>query len=65
MPLKGAWGSGKTTILNNVKDKLSKENLVFIDDFEPLVYNDEKSLLVAFFDSIMKEINCGFRIFYT
>lgn len=63
MPLKGAWGSGKTTILNNVKDKLSKENLVFID--EPWVYNDEKSLLVAFFDSIMKEINCGFRIFYT
>lgn len=63
MPLKGAWGSGKTTILNNVKDKLSKENLVFID--EPWVYNDEKSLLVAFFDSIMKEINCGFRVFYT
>lgn len=62
MSLKGAWGSGKTTILNNVKDKLSKENLVFIDDFEPWVYNDEKSLLVAFFDSIMKEINCGFRI---
>lgn len=63
MPLKEAWSSGKTTILNNVKDKLSKENLVFID--EPWVYNDEKSLLVAFFDSIMKEINCGFRIFYT
>lgn len=63
MSLKGAWCSGKTTILNNAKDKLSKENLVFID--EPWVYNDEKSLLVAFFDSIMKEINCGFRIFYT
>lgn len=60
--LKGNWGSGKTTILNNVKDKLNKKNLVFIDDFEPWVYGDKKSLLVAFFDTIMKNINCGFRI---
>lgn len=60
--LKGNWGSGKTTILNNVKNKLKKENLVFIDDFEPWVYNDNKSLLVAFFDTIMKNTNCGFRI---
>lgn len=36
--------------------------MVFIDDFEPWVYNDNKSLLVAFFDAIMKNINCGFRI---
>ncbi len=60
--LKGDWGSGKTTILNNVRDKLKKENLVFIDNFEPWVYGDNKSLLVAFFDIIMKNINCGFRI---
>lgn len=62
MSLKGDWGSGKTTILNNVKDNLKKENLVFIDDFEPWVYSDNKSLLVAFFDTIMKNTNCGFRI---
>lgn len=62
MSLKGNWGSGKTTILNNVKNKLKKENLVFIDDFEPWIYNDNKSLLVAFFDFIMKNTNCGFRI---
>lgn len=62
MTLKGDWGSGKTTILNNVKDKLKEENLVFIDDFEPWVYGDNKSLLVAFFDTIMKNTNCGFRI---
>lgn len=62
MSLKGDWGSGKTTILNNVKDNLKKENLVFIDDFEPWVYSDTKSLLVAFFDTIMKNTNCGFRI---
>lgn len=60
--LKGNWGSGKTTILNNIKNKLKEENLIFIDDFEPWVYGDKKSLLVAFFDKIMNNINCGFRI---
>ena len=62
MSLKGSWGSGKTTILNNVKDKLKEENIIFIDDFDPWVYGDTQSLLVAFFDIIMKNINCGFRI---
>lgn len=62
MSLKGNWGSGKTTILNNVKNRLKKENLIFIDDFEPWVYENEQVLLIAFFDTIMKNINCGFRI---
>ncbi len=62
MSLKGSWGSGKTTILNNVKAKLNNEHLIFIDDFEPWIYGDKKSLLIAFFDAIMKNINCGFRI---
>lgn len=62
MSLKGNWGSGKTTILNNVKNRFKKENLIFIDDFEPWVYENEQVLLIAFFDTIMKNINCGFRI---
>lgn len=62
MSLKGDWGSGKTTILNNVKNRLKKENIIFIDDFEPWVYENEQVLLSAFFDTIMKNINCGFRI---
>ena len=62
MSLKGDWGSGKTTILNNVKKRLKKENIIFIDNFEPWVYENESVLLSAFFDIIMKNINCGFRI---
>ena len=62
MSLKGNWGSGKTTILNNVKSRLKKENIIFIDDFEPWIYENEQALLIAFFDIIMKNINCGFRI---
>lgn len=60
--LKGTWGNGKTTILNNVKKYLNSKEIIYINDFEPWIYNDEKSLLMAFFDSIMKKINCGFRI---
>lgn len=63
--LKGDWGSGKTTILKNVKKKLLEEknkNIIFIDTFEPWSYNDDESLVYAFFDAIMKNIGCGFRI---
>lgn len=62
MSLKGDWGSGKTTILKNVKNKLTNSDVIYIDDFEPWIYNDKKSLLVAFFDAIMKKVKCGFRI---
>lgn len=65
MSLKGEWGSGKTTILKNVKRKLLEEknrNIVFIDTFEPWSYNDDESLVYAFFDVIMENIGCGFRI---
>lgn len=60
--LKGPWGSGKTTIIKNVKRKINDSSILFIDDFELWTYNDEESLLCAFFDIIMKRINCGFRI---
>ena len=60
--LKGPWGSGKTTIIKNIKRKINDSSILFIDDFEPWTYNDEESLLCAFFDIIMKRINCGFRI---
>lgn len=68
MALKGEWGSGKTTIIKNVettikKDKITlSEDIIFIDDFEPWIYDDKKSLIMGFFDKIMNEINCGFSI---
>lgn len=68
MALKGEWGSGKTTIIKNVETKIKKdkitlsEDIIFIDDFEPWIYDDKKSLIMGFFDKIMNEINCGFSI---
>lgn len=55
--LEGKWGSGKTTIINNVKKKLidSDPNIVIIDEFDPWTYSDQESLLYNMFDIILKK----------
>ena len=40
--LEGPWGSGKTTIINNVIKKITQdapEEFIVIDDFDPWTYN--------------------------
>ncbi|MCR5812296.1 MAG: KAP family NTPase [Lachnospiraceae bacterium] len=54
--LKGEWGSGKTTILNNVKRILAhvyKDNIAIID-FDPQIYGTQESLVFALYDSLLK-----------
>ena len=48
----GEWGSGKTTILNIVKEKLDKEKFIIIDDFDIWKYSNEKSLIYGIVDEI-------------
>lgn len=60
--LEGNWGSGKTTILNNVKTIINKQNIILIDDFDPWAYEDEKSLFRGMFDAFMKKIGINFSI---
>ena len=55
--LTGKWGSGKTTILNIVKDKLNRKKFIVIDSFEIWKYNNEKSLIYGIVDEILKELN--------
>jgi energy-coupling factor transporter ATP-binding protein EcfA2 len=54
--LEGKWGSGKTTILRNVKKIIeeSNENIVIIDDFDPWTYGTEESIVENFFSCIVK-----------
>lgn len=57
--LEGDWGTGKTTIINNVKKLLlntenNSENYVVIDDFDPWLYGTQEALLLAMFEVIMK-----------
>ena len=66
--LEGAWGSGKTTIINNVKQHLHKtnnDNTEFvICDFDPWTYNSEEALLVSLFDTILKVTGVNYSSFY-
>ena len=56
----GKWGSGKTTILNIVKEKLDKEKFIIIDEFDIWKYSNEKSLIYGIVDEILKKININF-----
>lgn len=54
--LEGKWGSGKTTILKNVKKIIEKKDkdIVVIDDFDPWTYGTEESIVENFFNCIIK-----------
>lgn len=59
--IEGDWGSGKSTILNLVKNMLKETSpdSIVIDNFDPWHYNDERSMLEAILDSIVQEIKIG------
>lgn len=54
--LEGKWGSGKTTILKNVKKIIEEtdKGIVVIDDFDPWTYGTEESIVENFFSCIIK-----------
>jgi hypothetical protein len=59
--LEGPWGSGKTTILENVKKLIRQNNkdIVIIDEFDPWIYGDENALLLNMFELIIQK--SGFK----
>lgn len=66
--LTGSWGSGKTTILKNVKRLIKESNdneLIVIDSFDPWIYEDKAALFRAMFDAILSKIGLKFSIVET
>lgn len=59
--LTGNWGSGKTTILNIVKNKLSRDKFIIVDKFDAWKYNNEEYLFYSMFDEIIKKIGIDFN----
>lgn len=60
--LEGPWGSGKTTIINNVIKKIkqdSSDDFIVIDNFDPWMYNTHQALLTSLFDKILE--NTGIK----
>lgn len=63
--LEGEWGSGKTTIINNVKKKLKEdENIIIIDSFDPWIYGTQNALLLAMYDSILRETGVRYSVYH-
>ena len=56
--LKGSWGSGKTTILHILKEKLygNPKDVVVIDNFDPWIFGSQEALLIAMYDEILSRI---------
>lgn len=65
--LEGKWGSGKTTILNNVKKKLveNNQNILIIDEFDPWSYCDQEILFLNMFDIILKKSGYKYSVLST
>ena len=59
--LNGAWGSGKTTILNLIKNNINSDEIILIDNFDPWKYDDNETLFRAFYDSITRNKNFDFN----
>ncbi len=62
--IEGAWGSGKTTILNIVSKKINdnNENIKIISSFDPWSYNDQASMFRSMFDILLKETGISYSI---
>lgn len=48
----GAWGEGKTSVLNFINNELSKNSKIICVRFNPWRYPDENSLLINFFQTL-------------
>lgn len=60
--LNGSWGSGKTTVINNVLRIIKQNNILnnyVVVRFDPWKYNEEKVMLHSFLTEILKQTNYG------
>ncbi|MFK3937977.1 P-loop NTPase fold protein [Alkalihalobacillus sp. NPDC078783] len=52
----GEWGEGKTSVINMIKDELSRVNNTLIIDFNPWRYEEEDALLALFYKELADKI---------
>lgn len=58
--LEGEWGSGKTTLINFIKEDLKKErDRVEILDFNPWLITGMEQIIKVFFDELIKVLSYG------
>lgn len=55
--LYGAWGDGKTSVLNFIEEALSENNDVIFIKFNPWRFTTEESLLIGFFNRVTESLD--------
>ena len=58
--INGKWGSGKTTIISNVKNKCLGNDHLIIKDFDPWLYGSQEAMLASMLEVLLSE----HRIFF-
>ena len=63
----GEWGSGKSTIIELVKEDINKneifkKNVIIVDDFDPWAIKSQDALILAIYNTIMEKLggNIGY-----
>lgn len=58
--LNGQWGSGKTSVLNLLKNRLEKDPSVILVEFNPWYFSSTGALIHGFYSAVASAINSQF-----
>lgn len=57
----GAWGEGKTSVINFIETELNSESNIITIKFNPWRYNDENLLLIHFFQTLANALDANLK----
>jgi len=57
----GAWGEGKTSVINFIETELNNVNNIITVKFNPWRYNDENLLLIHFFQTLANALDASLK----
>jgi len=57
----GAWGEGKTSVINFIEIELKEKKNIIAIKFNPWRYNDENSLLIQFFQKLAIALDANLK----
>jgi predicted KAP-like P-loop ATPase len=57
----GAWGEGKTSVINFIETELKEKENIIVIKFNPWRYNDENSLLIQFFQKLAVALDANLK----
>ena len=58
--LYGAWGEGKTSVLNLLKNRFRDNSDFILVEFDPWYYSSNEAIVSGFFDTLLTTINQSF-----